>query len=168
MPQRIRDLKTLIMKELTLYLMVHQLQNTVSEFLVNWATLFYLSVKTWGSFHNLSLLLFKKMINSLCWYAFYYIKLINVIIERLRNHQKIRYSYSISCSNCIGEGSYSSVYKVKRKSDGLEYALKKVKMDELSEKEKTNSLNEIRILASIKHPNIISYKEAFIEENILW
>ena len=37
-------------------------------------------------------------------------------------------------------------------------------MDELSEKERMNALNEVRILASIKHPNIIQYKEAFIDE----
>ena len=34
----------------------------------------------------------------------------------------------------------------------------------LSEKEKENALNEVRILASINHSNIISYKEAFIDE----
>jgi len=34
----------------------------------------------------------------------------------------------------------------------------------LSEKEKDNAINEVRILASIMHPNIISYKEAFIDE----
>ena len=53
---------------------------------------------------------------------------------------------------------------MKRLSDGEYYALKKVKMDELSEKERMNALNEVRILASIKHPNIIQYKEAFIDE----
>ena len=57
---------------------------------------------------------------------------------------------------------------MRRTSDGEVYALKKVKINELSEKEKTNALNEIRILASIKHPNIISYKESFIEDNLLW
>ena len=41
-------------------------------------------------------------------------------------------------------------------------------MEELSEKEKINALNEVRILASINHKNIISYKEAFIEDNLLW
>ena len=43
------------------------------------------------------------------------------------------------------------IYKslVKRISDELEYALKKVKMSSLSIKEKENALNEIRILASI-------------------
>ena len=37
-------------------------------------------------------------------------------------------------------------------------------MGNLSDKEKENALNEVRILASITHPNIISYKEAFIDE----
>lgn len=44
------------------------------------------------------------------------------------------------------------------------YALKKVKLNHLSEKEKDNAINEVRILASIKHRNVISYKEAFIEQ----
>lgn len=35
----------------------------------------------------------------------------------------------------------------------------------LSEKEKENALNEVRILASIQHPNIVAYKEAFFEES---
>ena len=64
----------------------------------------------------------------------------------------------------IGEGSYSSVHRVKRKSDGIEYALKKVKINNLKEKEKENALNEVRILASINHPNIISYKDTFFDE----
>ena len=37
-------------------------------------------------------------------------------------------------------------------------------MGKLTDKEKQNALNEVRILASIQHPNIIGYKEAFIEE----
>ena len=48
-----------------------------------------------------------------------------------------------------GDGSYSSVYKVLRLQDGLEYALKKVKIVSLSVKERENALNEVRILASI-------------------
>jgi NIMA (never in mitosis gene a)-related kinase len=37
-------------------------------------------------------------------------------------------------------------------------------MNELSEKERLSALNEIRILASIEHDNIIAYKDAFIDE----
>lgn len=64
----------------------------------------------------------------------------------------------------IGKGAYSNVFKVKRLSDQQLYALKKVKMQKLNKKEKKNALNEVRILASIHHPNIISYKEAFFDE----
>jgi NIMA (never in mitosis gene a)-related kinase 1/4/5 len=49
----------------------------------------------------------------------------------------------------LGEGSYSTVYKVQRINDQQFYALKKVKMNQLSTKEKENALNEVRILASI-------------------
>ena len=70
----------------------------------------------------------------------------------------------------IGEGAYSSVYQVRRHADGAIYALKKVKMVKLSDKEKENALNEVRILASIKHQNISSYNESFIDEptSSLW
>lgn len=43
--------------------------------------------------------------------------------------------------------------------------MKQVKIDKLTEKEKENAINEIRILASINCPNVIEYKEAFIEES---
>jgi serine/threonine protein kinase len=43
-------------------------------------------------------------------------------------------------------------------------------MRNISEKEKENALNEIRILANLHHPNIISYKDAFMDaqSNTLW
>jgi NIMA (never in mitosis gene a)-related kinase len=70
----------------------------------------------------------------------------------------------------IGEGAYSDVYYAKKLSNSEYYALKKVKMQHLSEKEKDNAINEVRILASIDHPNIVAYKEAFIDEasSSLW
>lgn len=34
----------------------------------------------------------------------------------------------------------------------------------LTDKEKENALNEVRILASIDHPSVIGFKEAFIDE----
>ena len=37
---------------------------------------------------------------------------------------------------CIGEGTFGSVYLVKRTTDGNYYALKRVKMNTLSEKDK--------------------------------
>jgi NIMA (never in mitosis gene a)-related kinase len=72
--------------------------------------------------------------------------------------------------NRLGEGSYSIVYKAIRFSDGLTYALKIVKISVLKDKEQQNALNEVRILASINHENVISYKEAFFDKpsSSLW
>ena len=64
----------------------------------------------------------------------------------------------------IGKGSFGSVYLVKRKYDQKLYALKSVFMEKLTKKEQENSVNEVRLLASVSHPNVISYKEAFFDE----
>ena len=64
----------------------------------------------------------------------------------------------------LGSGGFSKVYKVRRKVDNQTYALKKVQILNLSEKQKLSSLNEIRVLASIKNKYIINYKEAFLDE----
>lgn len=64
----------------------------------------------------------------------------------------------------LGEGAYSAVYKVLRLADRETYALKKVKLPSLSDKEKQNALNEVRLLASVRHENILAYKEAFFDD----
>lgn len=40
-------------------------------------------------------------------------------------------------------------------------------MNQLNENEKQNALNEVRILASINNPNVICFKESFIDGNSL-
>lgn len=67
----------------------------------------------------------------------------------------------------VGEGSFSQVFRVRRKVDGKTYALKQVKLTHLTQQDRTNCLNEIRLLANIHHPHIIAYKEAFFEQDSL-
>ena len=64
----------------------------------------------------------------------------------------------------LGKGSFGSVYLVRRKEDHKIYALKSVYLQKLNKKEQQNSGNEVRILASVNHPNVIGYKEAFWDE----
>ena len=64
----------------------------------------------------------------------------------------------------LGKGSFGSVYLVRRKEDHKIYALKTVYIQKLNKKEQQNSVNEVRILASVNHPNVIGYKEAFWDE----
>ena len=65
----------------------------------------------------------------------------------------------------LGKGAFASVFLVRRKEDNNIYALKRVTIDKLKKKEQDNSVNEVRILASINHINVIGYKEAFYEES---
>ena len=64
----------------------------------------------------------------------------------------------------LGKGSFGSVYLVRRRQDNKIYALKTVILEKLNKKEQENSVNEVRILASISHPNVIGYKEAFWDD----
>ena len=40
-----------------------------------------------------------------------------------------------------------------------------MKLPKLKEKSKHTALNEIRLLASVQHQNVVSYRESFIDES---
>ena len=63
----------------------------------------------------------------------------------------------------IGSGSFSVVYQVERIKDGKIFAAKVMdfRKRDFTPEERRNVLNEVRILASINHPNIIRYIESF-------
>jgi NIMA (never in mitosis gene a)-related kinase 1/4/5 len=68
----------------------------------------------------------------------------------------------------LGKGTYGAVYKVIRKSDKEEYAMKEVSIKDLKTREQEDAVNEIRVLASIKHRNILRYCDAFLEKKNLY
>jgi len=65
----------------------------------------------------------------------------------------------------LGKGAFGSVCLVTRKEDKKVYAMKSINIGKLDKKEIEAALNEVRILASLSHPNIIGYKDAFYDEN---
>lgn len=62
----------------------------------------------------------------------------------------------------LGQGSFGCVYKVKRHSDNQIYAIKKIPLTYGSRSDSKYSLNEVRLLASLQHPNVIGFQEAFV------
>ena len=63
----------------------------------------------------------------------------------------------------LGKGSFGTVSLVKRKLDGKTYAMKRVYLKNSPKAEIEAALNEIRLLSSLNHPNIIGYKETFYD-----
>lgn len=64
----------------------------------------------------------------------------------------------------LGKGAFGTVALVKRKADNQKYAMKTVKIAKMNTKDQLNALNEVRVLASLNHVNVIDYKEAFYTE----
>lgn len=67
----------------------------------------------------------------------------------------------------IGKGSFSRVFRVRRTKDNKPYALKRIEIGKMKQKEKQNALNELRILASLNHPFIIKYRDCFLKNEVL-
>ena len=65
----------------------------------------------------------------------------------------------------LGKGVFGSVIIVKRKQDQEIYAMKRVEISGLTKRELENSFNEVRLLASLNHKNVIGYREAFYDQN---
>lgn len=68
----------------------------------------------------------------------------------------------------LGKGSYGSVSLTTRIKDNKQYALKEINVAHMQLRDRMDQLNEIRILASIYHPNVLGYYEAFIENGKLY
>uniref|UniRef100_H3APE6 non-specific serine/threonine protein kinase n=1 Tax=Latimeria chalumnae TaxID=7897 RepID=H3APE6_LATCH len=70
--------------------------------------------------------------------------------------------------NKIGEGSFGKAILVKSKEDGRQYVIKEINISRMSSKEREESRREVAVLANMKHPNIVQYKESFEESGCLY
>uniref|UniRef100_H3C4C5 non-specific serine/threonine protein kinase n=1 Tax=Tetraodon nigroviridis TaxID=99883 RepID=H3C4C5_TETNG len=64
----------------------------------------------------------------------------------------------------IGEGSFGKAILVKSKEDERQYVIKEIGISRMSSQERQESRKEVAVLATMRHPNIVQYKESF-EEN---
>ena len=65
----------------------------------------------------------------------------------------------------IGQGMYGQVYKAKNKKENKFYAIKRLNFKDINEKEKKQINNEVSLIKNLKHPNVISYKDSFNDED---
>ncbi|XP_029415410.1 serine/threonine-protein kinase Nek1 isoform X2 [Nannospalax galili] len=68
----------------------------------------------------------------------------------------------------IGEGSFGKAVLVKSAEDGRQYVIKEINISRMSNKEREESRREVAVLANMKHPNIVQYRESFEENGSLY
>ncbi|XP_033369362.1 serine/threonine-protein kinase Nek1 isoform X7 [Parus major] len=68
----------------------------------------------------------------------------------------------------IGEGSFGKAILVKAKENGQHYVIKEINISKMSNKEREESRREVAVLANMKHPNIVLYRESFEENGCLY
>lgn len=66
----------------------------------------------------------------------------------------------------IGQGSYGKAVLVKD-PEGKMYVIKVIDMSRMDSKQRKDAVNEVKVLSSLKHPYIISYRESFTEHRSL-
>ncbi|TGZ66104.1 hypothetical protein CRM22_005515 [Opisthorchis felineus] len=75
-------------------------------------------------------------------------------------------NYTIQLS--IGQGQFATVWRAVHKPSGLNVAMKRVKIFEMTDaKARNDCIQEIDLLKKLNHPNVISYLASFIENNEL-
>ncbi|XP_028410003.1 eukaryotic translation initiation factor 2-alpha kinase 1-like [Dendronephthya gigantea] len=84
-------------------------------------------------------------------------------VQQLLQYNTHRYKEEFEEIEKLGKGGFGSVYKVKNKLDGREYAVKKVYLREKDIPDCLKVIREVKVLASLRHPNVVGYQTAWLE-----
>lgn len=68
----------------------------------------------------------------------------------------------------IGEGAFGKAILVKGRADSKQYVIKEVNISKMTAKEVRDARKERKVLADMRHPNIVSYVDSFEERGRLF
>lgn len=90
--------------------------------------------------------------------------LIAVDRDEVFNFKTSRYKREFTELGKLGKGGYGNVFRAESKIDGQEYAIKKVPLrNSLLSEQSEALLREVKVLASLRHKNIVQYHSAWVE-----
>ena len=69
--------------------------------------------------------------------------------------------------NKLGQGSFGTVFKVRRKVDKNLYVMKIINISQMDRRGQQEAINEVKILASLDSPYIVKYYDSFVEDKKL-
>lgn len=68
----------------------------------------------------------------------------------------------------IGKGAYGHVALTRHRSNKKKYVVKRQDIAGASERERTCAIQEAELMSKLRHPNIVSYRESFMENGCLF
>ena len=81
-------------------------------------------------------------------------------LPNIRNGE-VEEAYSLGCT--IGAGAFGKAVLATRKDNAEQVVVKQIRIADLTDKEKEEAINEVRVLATFDHLNIIKYKECIVQ-----
>ncbi|KAF3427411.1 hypothetical protein E2986_07364 [Frieseomelitta varia] len=100
-------------------------------------------------------------------YNLYVVQLVAKIYFRfLQVAEWSRYHREFQEISFIAAGGFGNVFKALHRLDGIEYAIKKIKVPSDRVKNIMQHLEEVKTFAKLNHTNIVSYKGAWIEPRL--
>ena len=63
----------------------------------------------------------------------------------------------------VGRGAFGTVYLCRRLADNREVIVKQIPVEQLSRMDRLATINEVKVLAMLQHPNVIEYYDNFIQ-----
>ena len=67
----------------------------------------------------------------------------------------------------IGRGNYGTAFAAKDRITGSKIVVKKIPLFSLSDKERRDAESECKILATLRHPNVVEFIDSFLEDHAL-
>ena len=64
----------------------------------------------------------------------------------------------------VGRGAFGTVYLCRNRTDNRQVIIKEIPVDQLSTFDRQSTINEVKVLAMLHHPNIIEYYDNFIQD----
>ncbi|OQV12478.1 Serine/threonine-protein kinase Nek1 [Hypsibius exemplaris] len=68
----------------------------------------------------------------------------------------------------IGEGSFGKVHLVSDRASGCKHVMKEINFTRISAKEYQEARQEVAVLSTLRHANIVAYRESFEERGVLF
>ena len=63
----------------------------------------------------------------------------------------------------LGAGAFGEVHVARRKRDGKDLVIKRIPILGCSRREQFDALNEVKLMASLEHPHVVTYLGSFVE-----